>query len=123
MKLTPFGEAARTLRMKCGFSLKSMAEALGISSSYLSSIEFGEKRLAQKHIDLAIAYFQPHVTQEQLQMLSSAAEQSKRIIDTVNLTADARGLVAAFARKLEEGSSPSPEIMSWLTKSTPHKKG
>lgn len=114
MKLTPFGEAARVLRMKYGLSLKQMAEAMNISSPYLSSIEFGEKRLAQKHIDAAAAFFKDKVSPEQLNELLSAAERSKQIIDTSDLSTTERGFVAAFARKLQEGSTPTPEIMNWL---------
>jgi len=114
MKLTPFGETVRVLRMKYGLSMKTMAEAMGISSAYLSSIEFGEKRLAQKHIDSAISFFEDKVTEDQLRSVRTAAEQSKRIIDTADLSADARGLVSAFARRLQEGSTPTPEIMGWL---------
>lgn len=116
MRLTPFGEAVRILRMKYGFSLKQMADAMDISSAYLSSIEFGEKRLAQKHIDSAIAFFKGTVTAEQLESVRVAAEQSKKIIDTSDLSADARGFVAAFARKLQEGNEPTPEIVRWLKK-------
>jgi transcriptional regulator with XRE-family HTH domain len=114
MKLTPFGEAARVLRMKYGLSLKQMAEAMSISSPYLSSIEFGEKRLAQKHIDSATAFFKDKVSLDQLNNLLDAAERSKQIIDTADLSNTERGFVAAFARKLQEGSTPTPEIMSWL---------
>ncbi|MDM0090332.1 MULTISPECIES: helix-turn-helix transcriptional regulator [unclassified Variovorax] len=114
MKLTPFGETVRILRVRCGLSLKVMAEALGISSAHLSSIEFGEKRLLQKHVDLAIAFFEPRVSAAQVQELRTAAGQSMHIVDTGSMSADARGLVAAFARKLQEGSAPTPEMMSWL---------
>ncbi len=114
MKLTPFGETVRVIRMKYGLSLKMMAEAMGISSAYLSSIEFGEKRLAQKHIDAAIAFFKDKVTQDQLNEIRTAAEQSKQIIDTEKLSADAKGWVSAFARKLQSGNTPTPQIMDWL---------
>lgn len=114
MKLTPFGETVRVLRMKYGLSLKMMAEAMGISSAYLSSIEFGEKRLAQKHIDSAIAFLEDKVSAEQLKQVRDAAEQSKRIIDTIGLTADARGLVSAFARRLKNGAAPTPQMLDWL---------
>lgn len=106
MKLTPFGESARLLRMKYGWSLKQMAEAMQISSAYLSSIEFGEKRLAQKHIDSAIEFVRSKASSEQLHAFREAAEQSKQIIDTAGLSADARGHVAAFARKLQAGGKP-----------------
>lgn len=116
MKLTPFGEAVRVLRMKYGLSLKTMAEAMQISSAYLSSIEFGEKRLAQKHIDSALKFFEDKASLEQIQEIRLAAEKSKQIIDTGEMSPDARGLVAAFARRLQEGNAPTTEIMNWLQK-------
>lgn len=114
MKLTPFGEAARILRMRCDLPLKAMAEAMGISSAHLSSIEYGEKRLADKHIDAALKFFSDKVGQDQLRELHTAAERSKDVIHTSDLTPDARGLVAAFARRLQQGAAPTPEIVRWL---------
>lgn len=114
MKLTPFGEAARILRMKCDLPLKAMAEALGISSAHLSSIEYGEKRLADKHITAALKFFSDKVDKDQLRELRTAAERSKEVIYTSDLAPDARGLVAAFARRLQQGAAPTPEIERWL---------
>ena len=114
MKLTPFGEAVRLLRVRYGLSLKSMAEEMGISSSYLSSIEFGDKRLVPKHIESAVKYLGKIVTSEQLADVKLAAEKSKITIHTGSLPADARGLVSAFARRLQEGAEPTNEIMKWL---------
>lgn len=119
MKLTPFGEAVRLLRMRLDLSLKSMADYMKISSSYLSCIEYGEKRLAQKHIDSVIAFFKDKVTAEELANVQRAAEQSKDIVNTASLSPDAKGLVAAFARRLQDGDAPTPEILNWITK---HKK-
>ena len=116
MKLTPFGESVRVLRMKYGLSLKMMSEAMGISSAYLSSIEFGEKRLAQKHIDGAVEFLKDKVLAGQLEQLQDAAEKSKQIIDTGGMTDDARGLVSAFARRLSDGAAPTPEMLEWLNR-------
>ena len=69
MKLTPFGETVRVLRMRHDVSMKSMAEAMGISSSYLSGIEYGEKTLADKYVDAAIEFFSAVATDEELQGL------------------------------------------------------
>ena len=119
MKLTPFGQAVRLLRMRLGLSLKSMADAMEISSSYLSGIEYGEKRLAQKHIDSAIQYFSnTEATPSELQNLLDAAGQSKDLINTGSLSPDAKGLVAAFARRLEEGGEPSSEMIDWIKRRT-----
>lgn len=114
MKLTPFGESARLLRMRLGVSLKSMADFMEISSSYLSSIEYGDKRLSQKHIDMAVAFFKEKVTDNDLANLLQAAEQSKDQVSTSSLNPDARGLVAAFARRLQEGGAPTKEVLNWI---------
>lgn len=114
MKLTPFGEAVRVLRMKYGISLKTMANAMEISSAYLSSIEFGDKRLAQKHIDSATQFLSDKASAEQLKELRIAAEQSKQIVDLGEFNADARRLVSAFARRLKTGLAPTPQVLDWL---------
>ncbi|MFC0668921.1 helix-turn-helix domain-containing protein [Azotobacter chroococcum] len=116
MRLTPFGEAVRLLRMKFDLSLKAMAEAMGISSAHLSGIEYGEKRLSDKHIEAAISFFSSRANADQLQELQLAADRSKDMVNTSELDADARGLVAAFARRLQEGEAPSEEIRNWLNK-------
>lgn len=114
MRLTPFGEAARLLRMRFDVSLKAMAEAMAISSAHLSGIEYGEKRLSDKHIEAALAFFAEHADAAQLHQLRLAAERSKDVVNTAELDSDARGLVAAFARRLQEGSAPTEEIRQWL---------
>lgn len=121
MKLTPFGETVRHLRMRHDASLKSMAEAMRISSSYLSGIEYGERRLSEKHIDGALAYFGGKATPDELAKLREAAEQSKDFIALESLSPDARGLVAAFARRLQEGGVPTPEIQDWIEKKSRRK--
>lgn len=114
MRLTPFGEAVRLLRMKYDISLKVMAEAMGISSAHLSGIEYGEKRLSDKHIKAAVGFFEPMANAVQISELRLAAERSKDVINTAALSPDARGLVAAFARRLQEGAAPTDEILNWV---------
>ena len=41
--MTPFGERLRALREARGIKLKDMAEALGVSSTYLSALEHGRR--------------------------------------------------------------------------------
>ena len=123
MKLTPFGEAVRILRMRLDLSLKQMADAMVLSSSHLSGLEYGEKRLLSKHIDAALTFFeQKKASAEDLNKVRSAGEQSKKVVNTDSLSPDARGLVAAFARRLQEGDQPTPEIMDWLAKQRGRKK-
>lgn len=123
MKLTPFGETVRTLRMRYDVSMKSMAEALGISSSYMSGIEYGEKTLADKYADAAVLFFHSRATPEELQRLKAAAAQSKDVVSVSRLEPDARRLVAAFARRLQAGAQPSKEMNEWLESKYPEEDG
>lgn len=116
MRLTPFGEAVRILRLRLGLSLKVMADFMKISSSHLSGIEYGEKKLSDKHVEAVISFFSDKTGDKELQDLRAAAAASKDTISTENLTPDARSLVAAFARRLQEGEAPTPEIQAWLAK-------
>jgi len=94
--------------------MKAMADAMSISSSHLSGIEYGEKRLNQQHMAAALAFFKRIATAEELALLEQAAQQSKDIVVTKDLSADARGLVAAFARRLQDGEAPTSEILEWI---------
>ncbi len=42
--MTPFGKAMRNLRMEKGLLLGDLADLVGCSASYISSLEFGRKR-------------------------------------------------------------------------------
>lgn len=56
--MTPFGERMRKLRRERGVTLKDMAEAVGVSSAYLSALEHGKRGRPGWHlIQRVIAYF------------------------------------------------------------------
>lgn len=56
--MTPFGDRMRKLRMERGITLKEMAEAIGVSSAYLSALEHGKRGRPGWHlIQRIIAYF------------------------------------------------------------------
>lgn len=114
MKLTPFGETARHLRMRHDLSLMTMAKGMGISPAYLSAIEYGDKRLSEKHIEAALTFLDDCASKSELDELRSAAERSKEVLNMQHLDGNARGLVAAFARKVSQGTEPPPELLRWL---------
>jgi len=116
MRLTEFGTAVRHLRMRYDKSMKAMADAMNISSSHLSGIEYGEKTLAPKYIDGAISFFAAIAKPEELQHLRESGARSKDVVHVDDLQPDAKVLVAAFARRLQDGCAPSPEILDWLDK-------
>jgi transcriptional regulator with XRE-family HTH domain len=49
--MTPFGKAVRHLRLEHEMLLGTMADALGVSSSYLSQIESGKKPIPHGFAD------------------------------------------------------------------------
>ena len=56
--MTPFGDRMRKLRTERGITLKEMAEALGVSSAYLSALEHGKRGRPGWHlIQRILAYF------------------------------------------------------------------
>ena len=56
--MTPFGDRMRKLRSERGITLKEMAEALGVSSAYLSALEHGKRGRPGWHlIQRILSYF------------------------------------------------------------------
>jgi transcriptional regulator with XRE-family HTH domain len=56
--VTPFGERMRALRKERGIALKDMAEAIGVSSAYLSALEHGKRGRPSWHlIQRILSYF------------------------------------------------------------------
>lgn len=56
--MTPFGDRMRKLRAERGVTLKEMAEAIGVSSAYLSALEHGKRGRPGWHlIQRILTYF------------------------------------------------------------------
>ena len=119
MKVTPFGEAARLMRMRLGQKLKNMADHMSISSSHLSGIEYGEKTLSDLHVARAIQFFQAHgADDEELKALKRAAAKSQAEVQVGNLSHGQRHLVAVFARQLAAGLKPTNPMLQFLDTKT-----
>jgi transcriptional regulator with XRE-family HTH domain len=115
MKLSAFGLCVRKLRLELGLTLRDMAGALKLSSPYLSSIELGERSLTAKIADETLSYFKDkQVSPERMAELRVACDQSMKAVPISTLNADERNLVAAFARRLSEGSGIPKDVVDWL---------
>ena len=115
MKLSAFGLCVRKLRLDLGLKLREMAVALDVSSPYLSSIELGEKALSSKIADQAVAYFKAKkVSSQQLEELREACDHSMNAVPVLMLEANERNLVAAFARRLNDGQGVPDDVLSWI---------
>ena len=110
--MTPFGRRLREMRAERGVSLKAMAEAIGVSSAYLSALEHGRRgRPTWLMIQRIIAYF--NVIWDEAEDLQQLAAHShpKVTIDTAGLDAEATELANLLA---DEIADLSPEALRTL---------
>jgi len=115
MRLNEFGKKARLLRMELDLALKQMADAMKMSSAHLSALEYGDKKLNEDHIEAAVCFFAQYgVAKPVLDELREAGAKSIESVNTKEMSADARAMVYAFARKLQENGKPPAAINNWL---------
>jgi transcriptional regulator with XRE-family HTH domain len=96
--MTPLGAKMRALREERGISLKDMAEALGVSSAYLSALEHGRRGKPTGFLlHRIIAFF--NVIWDEAEELQRLAEISdpKVSIDTGGLPPEATELTNRLA--------------------------
>jgi transcriptional regulator with XRE-family HTH domain len=105
--MTPFGDRMRKLRAERGVTLKDMADALGVSSAYLSALEHGKRGRPGWHlIQRILAYFNiiwddaeevvrlarishPRVTIDTSGLSPQATELANRLADDIGRLEDA----------------------------------
>lgn len=99
--MTPFGAKMRELRQKRGVTLKVMAEALNVSSAYLSALEHGKRgRPTWAMMQTILQYF--NVIWDEADELVRLAELShpRIVIDTGGLSPQATLLANRLARAI-----------------------
>lgn len=105
--MTPLGAKIRELRAKQGVSLKEMAEALSVSSAYLSALEHGKRgKPTWFLVQRIITYF--NVIWDEAEEIQRLAELSdpKVTIDTSGLDPQATELSNQLSLKIR-GLSPA----------------
>lgn len=101
--MTPFGQKMRTLRRAKGVTQKQMAEALGLSPSYLSALEHGHRGVPNwALIQKIVGYF--HIIWDEAEALQRLAEAShpRIVVDTAGLRPEATRLANLLARHIAE---------------------
>ena len=73
--LTPFGKALRKLRLDLNISLKDMAAKLNVSSSFLSAVETGKKKIPQNFLEKIITSYK--LSRKNVWELSDAKYESE----------------------------------------------
>jgi transcriptional regulator with XRE-family HTH domain len=101
--MTPFGLKLRELRRDHGVSLKAMAEALEVSSAYLSALEHGHRgRPSWWLVQRICGYF--HIIWDDAEELQRLAQIShpRVVIDTSGLSPQATELANLLAARISE---------------------
>jgi transcriptional regulator with XRE-family HTH domain len=96
--MTPFGDRMRKLRAERGVTLKDMAEAIGVSSAYLSALEHGKRGRPGWHLIQRILSYFNIIWDEAEEVVRLARISHPRIaIDTAGLTPRATELANRLA--------------------------
>lgn len=100
--LSPFGKFCRRLRIAKNELLLDMANKLGVSPSYLSSVEVGRKSIPENWKKIIPELYA--LNSEEITELEKAIDDSVRQIKISmdNRTEDDRKFLLAFARKLDD---------------------
>lgn len=100
--ITKFGKQLRKLRIDKTITLRAMADEMGISPSYLSSIETGKRNISENFFSSVVNYF--GLQGSDVDMLRQYADLSRNEITLLLEEAnDAQKKSAVFfARRLNE---------------------
>jgi transcriptional regulator with XRE-family HTH domain len=107
--LTPFGIAARKLRLDKGMRLLDLARIMGCSAAFISAIETGRKPIPDAYVFKVGRAMD--LSAPEIRTLRSAADKARKEVRLDKMPADQRELVAAFARRLDD---IPPDIMRAL---------
>ncbi len=99
--MTPFGEKMRELRKRQGVTQTQMAQALGVSSAYLSALEHGRRSRPSWYLVQGINQFFNLIWDEAEEIERLANLSHPRVaIDTGDLSAEATELANLLSAKI-----------------------
>ncbi len=110
--MTPFGDRMRKLRAERGVTLKEMAEAIGVSSAYLSALEHGKRGRPGWHLIQRILSYFNIIWDDAEDVVRLARISHPRIaIDTSGLNPKATELANRLADEIGKLDSATLEEM------------
>ncbi len=111
---TKFGKELRKLRIDKDENINTMAKKLGISISYLSAIEAGNRKIPADMVEKIITKY--NLDEERSEIIRQAEVESSTTIDIdlTNVSIEQRKLVFALSRKL--GDISDEECLNILNK-------
>ena len=121
--MTPFGVKLRQIRAERGMTLKQMAEALGVSPAYLSSLEHGRRGRPAHPMVVAICAQLNIIWDEADELLRLARLSHPRVtVDTQGLAAPATELANLLAERIRKLAPTEIERMLAILKAAPGPK-
>lgn len=96
MALTDFGKAIRKARIDTGETLGSMADAIGVTPSFMSSVETGRKKVPDGLVNQIDQFFRGRGVF--LKQLAEMADVANKSVPLDGLSPQHQMLVAGFAR-------------------------
>ena len=96
MRLTEYGKIVRKARLDAGVTMLEMARSIGVSPSYLSATEVGDKKISPAFLEKVVDFFASKgIT---LNRIHEAVDVSNKEVSLEGLTHAQQFLVASFAR-------------------------
>ena len=123
--MTPFGDRMRKLRAERGVTLKDMAQALGVSSAYLSALEHGKRGRPGWHLIQRILTYFNIIWDEADEVVRLARISHPRItIDTSGLNPKATELANRLADEIGKlDAATLDELIIMLSRKRQKPKG
>ena len=123
--MTPFGDRMRKLRAERGVTLKEMADAIGVSSAYLSALEHGKRGRPGWHLIQRILAFFNIIWDEAEEVVRLARISHPRItIDTSGLNPKATELANRLADEIGKlDPAMLEELLGVLERKRPKSRG
>lgn len=122
--MTPFGERMRKLRAERQVTLKDMAEAIGVSSAYLSALEHGKRGRPGWHLlQRIISYFNIIWDEAEDVVKLARISHPRVVIDTSGLEPQATELANRLADDISDlDAKELAELLAVLNRKKQKKK-
>ena len=104
MKTTAFGRHLRKLRIDHGMIMRDLADAMEVSSAFVSALELGKKPISDKHINQVTEHFKLSVAETHELKRSADISQPSVKIDLTEQNENNRELAVSFARNYQNMS-------------------
>lgn len=110
--LTQLGIFLRKLRLDSGEIMKEMSVKLNVSSSFLSAVENGKKKMPDSWYDTIVDLY--NLDKDKQDELMTAIEESKKSVEInlENLCIEKKRLAFSFARELENMNKEEVDKMN-----------